>query len=55
MKSFAASWKQYVIVEGILELKASCSTPALLLKGSGRVDKLHDLLVCGIRLANYFS
>lgn len=41
-----AAWKRHFIVqEGMLELEASCLTPAPVLKASGHVDKFHDLLV----------
>lgn len=41
-----AAWKHHFIVqEGMLELEASCLTPAPVLKASGHVDKFHDFLV----------
>lgn len=41
-----AVWKQhYVVEESMLELEASCLTPAPVLKASGHVDKFSDLMV----------
>lgn len=41
-----AVWKQHFVVEeGMLELEASCLTPAPVLKASGHVDKFADLMV----------
>lgn len=41
-----AVWRQHFIVEeGMLELEATCLTPAPVLKASGHVDKFNDLMV----------
>lgn len=49
------TWKQhFVIEEGMLELEASCLTPAPVLKASGHVDKFHDLLVRDVETGDCF-
>lgn len=41
-----STWRQhYVVEEAMLELEASCLTPAPVLKASGHVDKFSDLMV----------
>lgn len=50
-----AVWKQHFIVEeGMMELEASCLTPAPVLKASGHVDKFHDLLVTDVETKECF-
>lgn len=50
-----ATWKQhFVIEEGMLELEASCLTPAPVLKASGHVEKFHDLLVRDVETGDCF-
>eukprot|EP00737_Agarophyton_chilense_P000527 gb/GEZJ01000588.1/.p2 GENE.gb/GEZJ01000588.1/~~gb/GEZJ01000588.1/.p2 ORF type:complete len:735 (+),score=108.31 gb/GEZJ01000588.1/:111-2207(+) len=47
-----AVWRQHFIVEeGMLELEATCLTPAPVLKASGHVDKFNDLMVTDVQTA----
>eukprot|EP00178_Gracilaria_changii_P005367 TRINITY_DN187_c1_g1_i1.p1 TRINITY_DN187_c1_g1~~TRINITY_DN187_c1_g1_i1.p1 ORF type:complete len:774 (+),score=164.49 TRINITY_DN187_c1_g1_i1:11909-14230(+) len=45
-----AVWRQHFIVEeAMLELEATCLTPAPVLKASGHVDKFNDLMVTDVQ------
>lgn len=48
-------WKQHFVVEeGMLEIEASCLTPAPVLKASGHVDKFSDLMVKDVDTGDFF-